>query len=168
MKWLEVERIHAEAAADLAAAAERVPAEKWLLPRGQGKWSAAEVVEHLNMAYDVLLGELDGGKGMQIRTKFWQRLYLRVVYLPRLMRGGPFPEGIRAPRELRQPVANPDQSSAIAGFRDRAARMTSNAAKAIAEGRKVRLTHPYFGRSALVNSVLFCARHVQHHRKQIP
>ena len=167
MKWPEAERVHAEAADDLAAAAERVPAEKWLVPRGEGKWSPAEVVEHLNMAYDVLLAELESGRGMQIRTKFWQRMYLRVVYLPRLLRGGPCPEGIRAPRELRQPVANPNQSSAIAGFRERAARLRSSAAKAIADGRKVRLTHPYFGTSPLADSVLFCARHVQHHRKQI-
>ncbi len=167
MKWPDVERIHSDAAADLVAAAERVPPEKWLIPRGEGKWSPAEVVEHLNLAYDVLLAELAGGKGLQVRTKFWLRMYLRLVYMPRLMRGGPFPEGVRAPRELRQPVANPDQSSAIAGFRDRAARMISGASAAIADGRKVLLTHPYFGKSPLPDGVLFCARHIQHHRKQI-
>ena len=167
MKWVEIERIHADAASDFASAAEAIPADRWLTPRAEGKWSPAQVVEHINLAYDVLLGELGGKPGMKIRTKFWQRLMLRIVYLPRLMRGGTFPEGIRAPRELRDPPANPDQRAAIAAFRDRAIRFSSEAADAIAKRRKVRLTHPYFGTSPLADGVLFCARHVQHHRKQL-
>ena len=143
MKWTAVKEFHSEVAAELMSAAQNVPPEKWLVPRDKGKWCPAQVVEHLNLAYDVILQELAGGEGMKIRTKFFQRTMLRWTILPRLMRGAPFPAGVPAPRELRAPVANPDQAATIASFADRAGKLEAAAAEA--EGKRgVRLTHAYF------------------------
>jgi hypothetical protein len=167
MKWESVQRLHAETAAELASVAERVPAEKWLIPRADGKWSPAEVMEHLNLAYDVLQRELAGGAGMQIRTKLWQRIVLRVTMVPKLLRGGAFPAGSRAPREIRPATAPPDQGAAITAFRDRAARFEAAAAEAQRSQRRVRLTHAYFGSSSIPDAVLLCTRHIQHHQKQL-
>ena len=167
MKWEAARKLHSDAAASVAAAAELIPAEKWLAPRAGGKWSPAQVLEHLSLAYDVLNRELTGGPGMQIRTKLWQRLMLRLVMLPKIMRGGGFPEGARAPREFRDPVGNPDQRAAIASFRERAAKFEALAAGAEQSGRRVRLSHAYFGRSNVRNAVVLCARHVQHHCAQL-
>ena len=168
MKWDEIQRIHATAAADLLAAAEGVSRDAWLAPRAEGKWSPAEVVEHLNLAYDAMLKDLAGGGGMKIRTKWWQRMLLRFTLVPKLLRGGPFPANARAPRETRPAIANPDQSAAIAGFRERSERFAGEASRAIASRRRVRLTHAYFGRASLAEGVLLCARHIQHHHKQLP
>lgn len=60
MNWEDVMQIHNTAAQELLSTAERVPAQKWLVPRAEGKWSPAEVVEHLNLAYDVFMRELGG------------------------------------------------------------------------------------------------------------
>lgn len=167
MKWEAVRKLHSDAAAAVAAAAERIPPEKWMAPRGAGKWSPAQVLEHLSLSYDVLNRELTGGPGMQIRTKLWQRVFLRFTMLPKLMRGGGFPEGARAPREVREPVGNPDQRAAIASFRERAAKFEALADGAQHSGRRVLLTHAYFGRSNVRNAVLLCARHVEHHEAQL-
>jgi hypothetical protein len=167
VKWPEVRRLHAEAVEAFAAAAAAVPPARWLVPRAEGKWSPAEIVEHLTLAYDTLLRELEGGPGMKVRTKWWQRILLRFTLVPRLLRGEPFPAGARAPREIRPTAANPDQVAAVARFRELAARIDSGSASAIESGKRVRLTHAYFGSAALWKGVLLCARHVQHHTAQL-
>ena len=166
-RWDEVRQLHASAAAELADTAAAIPSNRWLEPRHPGKWSPAEIVEHLTLAYDTLLREIDGGGGMQIRTKLWQRVLLRLTLVPRLLRGAPFPANARAPRETRPSVSDPDQSAAVARFRERAAKLEASADSAVASRRRVRLTHAYFGSSALPEAMLLCARHVQHHQKQL-
>lgn len=167
MHWPEIRQIHLDAAADLAASAERIPSERWMLPRAEGKWSPAETVEHLVLAYDTLLRELAGGPGMALRTKLWQRVLLRFTMVPKLLRGGGFPAGARSPRETRPQSANPDQGAAITGFRDRASQFDAEVAAAMSSGRRVLLTHAYFGKAGLAEAMLLCARHVQHHQKQL-
>lgn len=167
MNWNEAERIHAKAASDFAEAAQRVPAAVWLAPRAEGKWSPAEIVEHVGLSYDTLNRELAGGPGMALRTKLWQRILLRFTLVPRLLRGAPFPKGARAPKETRPAVSNPDQAAAIAAFRVRAAAFEAAASAAQKANRGQKLTHAYFGRASLTNSVLLCARHVEHHLAQL-
>jgi DinB superfamily len=166
MKWESVQQLLSSSSVELASAAERVPAEKWLTPRAEGKWSPAELLEHLNLAFDVMLRELSGGPGMQVRTRLWQRILLRLTMVPRILRGRGFPQGARAPKETRPVLTSVDQKTAIAGFRDRAARFEIAAAAAHQAGR-VRLTHAYFGKASIKNSALLCARHIQHHRQQL-
>ena len=167
MNWPEIQKLHLEATRDVIAAAQRIPPDQWMTPRAEGKWSPAEIVEHLNLAYDALLRDFAGEGGMKIRTKLWQRILLRFTLLPKLMRGEPFPPNARAPRETRPATANRDQAAAIAAFAQRSARLDAAAADAIANRRRIRLTHAYFGRSPVPEAILLCARHLQHHGKQL-
>ena len=167
MNWESAHKLHVDAAADFADAASRVPADRWLTPRGEGKWSPAEIVEHISLAYDVLLREISGGPGMAIRTKLWQRLLLKVYMVPGLLRGKPFPKDARAPKETRPTLSTTDQSAAVTSLRDKAARFDAAAVEAQKSGRRVHLTHAYFGSASLRNALILCARHVQHHRKQL-
>ena len=163
MKWDEVIALHDRAAAEFAADAERVDAGRWLTPRAEGKWSPAEVVEHLNRTYDVLLRELAGHGGMAIRTKWWQRILLRFTIVPKILRGDGFPSGARAPRETRPELTTTDQRALVDAFRDRARRFAGETVRA----RGGKLTHAYFGRAPIERSVLLCARHIEHHAKQL-
>ena len=165
MQWPEAKELHTRAAAELIAVAERVPADRWLVPRADGKWSPAEVLEHLTLAYEVILRELEGGGGMAIRTKWWQRLLLRVRVIPKILRGEGFPAGARAPRETRPSPPALDQHAAIARFRELGARVEAKAAEQ--NGRR-KLTHAYFGSASICDSMLLCARHIDHHRAQLP
>lgn len=165
MKWEQIAALHDHAAKELIAAAEGVSADRWLVPRAEGKWSPAEVVEHLNLVYDVVLRELGGEPGMQLRTRWWQRLVLRFTIVPRILRGGWFPAGARAPKETRPALSTTDQRELISRFRDRAARFATAAANA--RGTTQRITHAYFGAARVPESVLLCARHIEHHTKQV-
>jgi DinB family protein len=166
MNWQRVLEIHSRAAIALAETAERVPQQQWLEPRAEGKWSPGHVLEHLNLTYDVLTRELEGGTGMAVLTNAWQRFLLRLTIVPRILRGGWFPAGARAPREIRPAEAAADKSVAIAAFRDRSARFHQAAVAAEAR-RGVKLSHAYFGRSGVRDSMLLCTRHIEHHQRQL-
>ena len=167
VKWIDIRNLHSAVTADFVSAASKVPPDRWLAPRAEGKWSPAEVVEHVTLAYDTLLRELQGGDGMKIKTKWWQRMFLRFTVVPRLLRGGAFPSGARAPRETRPASANPDQNAAVAVLRERVVRFDALTSEAVASRRRVRLTHAYFGRATVPEAVLLCTRHVQHHLAQL-
>ena len=167
MNWDDAQKLHTDAAAEFAQAAARVPAGLWLAPREEGKWSPAEVVEHISLSYEVLLRELSGGGGMAIRTKWWQQILLKLTIVPGILRGRPFPKGARAPRETRPALSTTDQTAAVDKMREKSAEFDRQLAAIHASGRRVQLTHAYFGRASLRHAVIVCARHIQHHRAQL-
>ena len=163
-----IRQLHTAAVDDFASAAERVSPAVWLSPRAEGKWSPAEIVEHLNTAYTVVLDEIAGGPGMKIRTTWWQRALLYFPIRRRILTGRGFPVGARAPREVRPATAPADQRGAIGMFRELARKFDKAIAAPIESGRRIHITHAYFGRSSALTGMLFTARHIAHHRAQLP
>jgi hypothetical protein len=166
--WQEALRLHGDAAAEYARAAASLPPAAWAAPIAEGKWTPAQITDHLVRAYEVVLQELGGGQGMALRTRGWQRVLLRFTVVPLLLAGKAFPKGARAPRETR-PIDAPDEQAVLIGrFRSNADRFQAEAEAAYARNPHQRLTHAYFGAETLPRSVLLCARHIQHHRRQLP
>jgi hypothetical protein len=163
VRWPEALRIHGSAASAFAAAAEAVAPEAWDLPWAEGKWSPAQITGHLIQTYDVLLREIEGGGGMKVRTRPWLRLLLRLTYMPRILRGGWFPARAPAPPEIRPGKTPPGQQDGIALFRQRAKEFET----AVQGKPEARVTHAFFGALAPADGVLFCARHIEHHRNQL-
>ena len=161
----EALKIHSDAARRLLDSANAVPAGKWCEPIGDGKWSPGQIVAHLVSAYDIILGELQGGSGMRIRTRWWQRMLLRLFLVPKLLRGGPFPKNAIAPKETRPQGNVPEQSACLGTFRERAAQLDATARQA---RRDQQITHAYFGSASIANGIVLCARHIDHHRAQLP
>jgi len=159
---LELHDSAAETFAELAAA---IPAEPSDEPLDEGKWSLAELVDHLISTYDILISELDGAAGMQVRTSLWQRFVLRLTLMPRILAGRGFPKGAPAPRETRPVRAGLGRDEGLTMFRERAAQLRAAAMAAPPRGR---LTHAYFGSASVAKGVRLCARHIEHHRAQLP
>lgn len=161
--WPEALRIHGSAASAFAAAAEAVEPAAWDRPLSEGKWSPAQITDHLIQTYDVILREIAGGKGMKVRTRLWMRLLLRLTFMPRILRGGWFPARAPAPPEIRPGKTLPSQQDGVALFRQRAQEFDV----AVQGKPEARLTHAYFGALEPADGVLFCARHIEHHSRQI-
>lgn len=155
---------HREAVTMLVTALRSVPDSSWSQPYREGKWTPGEIAAHLVATWDALLAELAGGPGMRIRTRWWQRVLLRLYLVPKLLSGGPFPANAKAPKETR-PEAPLNRAEALDAVEGRAARLDREARKAHDLGR--RLTHAYFGKSSVATGVLLAARHIQHHSAQI-
>jgi hypothetical protein len=157
---------HRAAVADFVARARALGPEAWDRPLGEARWTPAQTAEHLRLTYAVLLAELRGGRGLQVRTSWWLRTVLRLVFLRRILRDGRIPPGARAPRELR-PGAGPfERDATLAELEALAARFE----EALAEraGRDAGLTHHVFGRIGRDDGLRFCAAHVRHHAGQLP
>lgn len=159
--------LHRAALAAFAERARRVAPEDWERPRAPGKWSPAEITEHLRLAAEKLRAERQGEEGMQLRLSAWKRFLLRRTVLVRLLRTGRFPKGAPAPREIRPVSPGLPQDEAL----DRLERAWATFEDACRSGVPTvasRLTHPYFGRLRLAQYHRLLAVHTLHHRDQLP
>lgn len=155
--------LHAAMAASFLATAESVPLSQWDEPGAPGKWSPAEIAAHLVTTYEVVIAELRGGNGMAIKTSFWQQMLFRAMFGWLILYFGKFPRGIKAPRETRPP-APLSKDEALRRFTALHDDFEA-AAQDAPLGHK--LSHAYFGRAAASDGVLLCARHIEHHRRQL-
>lgn len=67
--WGALQADHVASLAAFRAAAAEYPPERWDAPLAPGKWTPAQVAEHLRLSYEVLGRELAGGTGLRLRTR---------------------------------------------------------------------------------------------------
>jgi DinB family protein len=165
-RWHQASCDHDAAVESFVAACAAIPAERWELPRAEGKWSPAQIAEHLRLTYATLRGELAGRGGFRVRVSRWRRLVLRLTVLRKILRQRAFPAGAPATREVR-PGAGPfDRDATLAALRDEAAGLE----RELAAGRGLAatsVTHPFFGRLTPVQGLELCVAHTCHHRSHL-
>lgn len=147
------------------AVAERIDAEAWNVPAAEGKWSPAQVVDHLRVTYVVVRQELAGGQGARVRTPWWRRLVLRRLFLPRILESGRFPKGVPAVREIRPGPGPFDRRDLLAALRREGEGFLADAEAA---ATRAGITHPFLGRLGVGEGVRFTAQHLRHHQAQLP
>jgi hypothetical protein len=157
---------HRAALGNYVRRAGRVAPEEWHRPASPGKWSPAEITEHLTLAVEKLHLELRGEASMKVILTSWKRFTLRCVILPSILRTGRFPRRVRAPREIRPTAPSGGRDEALRRLEDSYARFESASGEPSASGRK--LTHPYFGPISLPRFHRLLARHADHHARQLP
>lgn len=155
--------------AEVAAAAEAfaaVPDGAWERPLGDGKWSPAEISQHLVLAFEKLTRELHGGPSVTFMVPAWKRAVFRRLFLGRMLRGHWWPSGVKAPPEARPEPPIPSRSEA----RTRLGESADGFERAIRDAHAKRhpgITHPYLGRLAPAVALRFFALHTRHHRLQL-
>jgi hypothetical protein len=165
-RWRSAVEEHQVALASYLDAAAALPAQAWTTPWQPGKWTPAEITEHLAMAYRVFTGEANTGKTMKLKLTPFRRRMLKLLLLPHMLFHRTFPKGARAPREVRPESVTGTREEALAQLRDLGEQFERAAEEARKAG-KPGLTHPYFGLIDWNRSMRFCALHVEHHRRQI-
>jgi uncharacterized protein YbjT (DUF2867 family) len=163
--WESALARHSDAAKTFSTTAAAIGDGSWLVPLGDGKWSPAQVTEHLNRTYEVLLGELNGGKGIRIRSSWLLRQVLRQTILRSIYRKRALPRGARAPSEIFPKVIDETQSAALERFATLALKFEEAMNANRDTGRK--LTHQVFGEIELLPGLDFVAIHIEHHHRQI-
>ncbi len=165
-RWDEAFARHALAARAYVATARTVADAAWTVPLANGKWSPAEVTEHLNRVYDVVLAQLRGGTGLRIRTGALLRFGLRALVLPQIFRRRKLPPLARAPFEVRPREVKDTQEEALARFERLGAEFVREADERRTQSGLV-LTHHLFGEIDLLPGIDFVSIHVEHHHRQI-
>ncbi len=143
-----------------------IPDGEWHRGASPGKWSPAEITEHLTLAVEKLHRELRGEPPMRVILTPWKRLSLRWVILPSILHTGRFPAGVRAPREIRPSDPGRPRDEALARLETAYAEFEAACREPSAARR--RLTHPYFGPLSLPRFHRLLARHTEHHGRQLP
>ena len=165
--WELLREAHHRSIDDFIVRAEAIPEPAWEQPCDPEKWSPAQIAEHLRLTYAVIGGELAGGLGIRIRTRWWQRQLLRLKVLPVILARGNIPRAALAPREIR-PGPGPFPRSQVLG----ALRGSSASAEALLlrqlHGGGGGITHHAFGRLTPAQALRFAAVHNWHHMAQLP
>jgi hypothetical protein len=156
---------HRAAVREFSDRATRVAPGLWTRPPAPEKWSPAEVAEHLRLALEALGRQLSGGAAMRPMVPGWTRWLLRWQVLPRILGGGWFPGGARAPREARPRDPDADPAVAMRRLSEELARFETACRAA---DPKTRVTHPYFGPVPLRELNRLLAAHARHHAGQLP
>jgi hypothetical protein len=164
--WSDTLEEHRRALREVIATARDLAQAEWSRPRREGAWSPAEIVEHLCLTYERFTAELTEGRAMRVRLGFWWRCWVRVRYLPGILRSRRFPVAARAPRELR-PGAAADTPAAGTERLERCAAAFEAALAPARERKGARVTHPIFGSLRLRWGVEFVAIHLAHHCRQL-
>lgn len=166
-RWHTVVEEHQVALAAYLDAAARLPEGAWTQPWKPGKWTPAQITEHLSMTYSVFIGEVNGGQGMKLKLTPLRRRILRMFLLPHMLFHRTFPRGAPAPRELRpaETTTSP-RDQALARMRELGERFEREASRARVAGWK-HVTHPFFGPIDLTRGMRLAAVHIEHHTRQL-
>jgi Protein of unknown function (DUF1569) len=162
-RWERAVREHRAALSAFVEAVARVDEEAWERPAGEGKWSPAEITEHLALAYEAALREVRGGGAMAPRVSTPRQKLLRWLLLPHMLYHRTMPRS-GAPRETRPAPTGRDRSGAV----ERLRRLGEEAESVYAASREARLTHPYFGPLDRSRTFRLVALHIEHHLRQLP
>lgn len=165
-RWEAAADEHQVALASFLESAERVPASAWTRPRAPGKWSPAQITEHVSLAYEAVLGELAGGPPMAARMAPWRQALLRWILLPHMLFHRSFPVRAPAPRETRPGDGPADRRAALERLRALGERLEPELDRARRAGGHG-ITHPYFGTIPPLKALRFGAVHLEHHRRQL-
>jgi len=164
-KWNAALARHNKASKVFAETARSIMPESWSEPLAEGKWSPAQVTEHLNRTYQVVLEEIRGGKGIRIRSSWILRQVVRQTVLRSIYRKRQLPKGARAPSEIIPKVVEGTQVELVERF----SALAHDFEEAISANRETgrKLTHHVFGEIELLPGIDFVAIHLEHHHRQL-
>lgn len=164
--WDQACAEHREAVAVFLFRARKVSEETWKMPRAPGKWSPAEIAEHLSLTYQHLLRELRGGPPARVKGSRLFRFVARYRFLPKLLRDGTIPPGVRAPREVRPQMPAEERTEALERFQALSVEFEEEITSRRGSGGGT-LTHPYFGTLDADRGIRFVEVHIRHHTRQL-
>jgi len=165
-RWRAAVQEHQSALADYLETAAKLPEVAWRTPWAPGKWTPAQITEHLALIYEAFTLEARDGQIMKPRMTPFRARILRWVLLPHMLYHRSFPMRAPAPREARPSADGQPRPEALARLREAADTLEREIERARAAGRK-HLTHPYFGTVDLVRMMRFGTVHLEHHHRQV-
>lgn len=147
-------------------AARAVPTAKWTTPRAPGKWSPAQVAEHVTFSYEQSLSMARGTYVGPPAVPRFTQLLARWLFLPVLFKRERFGKGLQAPDFIR-PTDSPPSPTTLLNRLEAAAHDLETDLVAASNDKGPTIGHPVFGHLPLAHLVHFLAIHTNHHRPQI-
>lgn len=144
--------------------ARAMTAQQWTTPREPGKWTPAQIAQHLVITYEygitLAKGEAKGG------IPFFLKPLARRMIVDSTLKAGRFTRKGRTPKMF-EPSGAPPAASIVLPRLDAALTGLEAAIRSRhPEGRHT-LNHPFFGKLATTDYVRLQAIHARHHRAQL-
>lgn len=137
----------------------------WTTPRAPGKWSPAQVAEHVARSFDQITAMIEGRPHGFPKLPFFLRPIARKLVLTRTLQSGTFPTA-RTFKDF-NPQEGPTTPAAARERLRKAHQVYLDAchARARLDGK---LTSSVFGTVPVGDYMRFSTMHIRHHQKQIP
>ena len=155
-----------DAVSAFVGAARAVPTAKWAIPRAPGKWSPAQVTEHVTFTYEQSLLMLRGTYDEPAPVGPFTQMLARWLFLPVLFKREKFGKGLQAPDFIR-PTMSPPSSTTLLNRLEGAAHDLEADLAAASNSNGPSIAHPVFGHLPLGHLVHFLAIHTNHHTPQV-
>jgi len=165
-RWDEAVEEHRAALAAFMDVAERLREDAWSAPWAPGKWTRAQVAEHLALTYEAAIRELTTGEGVRVRVTGMRQRLLRWIFMPHILFHRSLPMRVVSPREARPAEVTAPRAAVLRRLRELGVRMEVELERAMEAGRGT-LTHPYFGTIPPLKAMRLMAVHIEHHTRQI-
>ena len=155
-----------ESAKRFVARARTVAADQWANPVAPGKWSPAQLLDHVAVSTEVALNAIKGDKAMGSIPRIFRPLARRFILKPTLVKGA-LPAKMKGP-----PIFAPSQQhlalEVSANRLDRAIGDLETHVRGLAAQGTELFEHGFFGWVVIADYVRFNALHLNHHEKQLP
>lgn len=157
---------NADASRRFAAAVERMPPGAWATPIAAGKWTPAQITEHVAIAFEVAGRALRGESGIPGLPRIVRPL-VRSLFLRRVLKTKAFPRNAKGPKVF-APSASPPPAPQVIERLRRAESELEAAVNALRNEGRSTIEHPAFGRISVEEYLELNAIHTRHHMAQLP
>jgi len=147
------------------AAALKVSDAAWNIPRAPGKWSPAQVADHVGVSTKLARDAAQERPGHGGIPRFLRWLP-RMFYFDKVMANG-FPKVGKGPPAF-APAGAPAPRADLLARIDAEVDAFAKDTREMARAGKTTFEHSFFGRISVADYVLFNALHFDHHREQLP
>jgi hypothetical protein len=155
-----------QAVDEFTATARGIDATRWTLPRAEGKWSPAQVVEHIALTYEYSRAVLNHAAPGPSAPRFLRPL-VRAFFVKPVLKNGRFKPNGKAPAMF-QPSSAPGEAAELLPRLERAVRVFEEELRAADASGRSTLDHPFFGTMPVTDYLRLQAIHARHHRAQLP
>lgn len=159
---------HRAAVLEFVARARAIQADRWLLPRAEGKWTPAEETRHLVLTYHAFIADLKGERTLRLKGTPLLRRIWRLVALPIILYGRRIPRAVRAPREIRPDGETGERDALLLELQRAVADFEGVFVEISRANPGKSLTHPFLGELNLRQAIRLAAVHTRHHAAFLP
>lgn len=148
------------------ATARSVPKEKWEQPVAPGKWSPAQIVDHIAVTSEVALKAINGDPSMGSIPKFLRFIPRKLGFDPTIKKGR-FPEKQRGPAIFAPSTHHPAYEASVAKLERAMVALEAHVRNLMAANHRS-FEHTFFGRVSIPDYIRFGTLHTEHHERQLP
>ena len=142
-----------------------VPAERWVHPVEPGKWSPAQIADHVSISYEVAVRALKGD-ATNGSAPWFLRPIARAYAFTSVLKNGAFPEVMRGPPSFAPSTSHPTYDASVIRMEAAVADLEAHTREMAGAGADT-FVHPVFGRLIVTDYVRYSELHARHHQAQL-